>query len=96
MPLVFAAVPLLTFILIFFTGVQLQGYGSLAGTLLNWQPCVQAMSTLWFVTPFRKKITHKFTKRTAETTTNVNPTLRANAPRTLQVLSVKTHVSDCE
>uniref|UniRef100_A0A0M3IJG4 Secreted protein n=1 Tax=Ascaris lumbricoides TaxID=6252 RepID=A0A0M3IJG4_ASCLU len=71
-------VPLLTFMLMFLTRVELDVYASLSVSLLHWQPCIHPILTLWFVKPFHQKIASKLLNGRTNTVIPINFMSQAN------------------
>ncbi|VDN33641.1 unnamed protein product [Gongylonema pulchrum] len=59
-PMVCTAVPLFTFCITHFAKVPVLDYGSLAMALLNWQPCLNPIISLYFVKPFWNGLLHLY------------------------------------
>lgn len=59
LPVIFIFIPALTFFVIFFGKLSVGSYGSLAFAVINWQPCIHPLLSLWFIGPFRKRIINR-------------------------------------
>ncbi|VDN42345.1 unnamed protein product [Gongylonema pulchrum] len=67
-------VPIVVYCAVKFCGIPLNDYGSLAMSLMNWQPCLNPMISLYFVKPFRNGVLRLFRPAAVTSSTFDMPT----------------------